>query len=148
MNSAKHTSQAPSPHADALEGQLALRLAGHLHRGADALPHDVVERLRFAREQAVAHARLARQAGSATAVQMQGRGSATLAGPPSLWLRLGSALPLLVLVAGLVAIQLHYTAEQIHVAAEIDTALLADELPPAAYRDAGFSEFLRDLGSP
>jgi hypothetical protein len=29
------------------------------------------------------------------------------------------------------------------VAAEIDSALLADDLPPKAYSDAGFVEFLK-----
>ena len=32
--------------------------------------------------------------------------------------------------------------QQIAVAAEIDSALLADALPPTAYGDPGFSEFL------
>jgi len=49
-----------------------------------------------------------------------------------------------VLVAGLVFIQHHHDLQQIEVAAEIDSALLADDLPPAAYGDPGFSEFLRN----
>ena len=32
---------------------------------------------------------------------------------------------------------------QISVAAEVDAALLADDLPPKAYSDAGFVEFLK-----
>jgi hypothetical protein len=71
-----------------------------------------------------------------------------LGGPPSVWLRLASALPLVVLVAGLVLIQQYHDREQITAAAEIDSALLADELPPAAYGDPGFSEFLRDADGP
>jgi hypothetical protein len=71
-----------------------------------------------------------------------------LGGPPSVWLRLASALPLVVLVAGLVLIQEYHDREQIAAAAEIDSALLADELPPAAYGDPGFSEFLRDADGP
>ena len=63
-------------------------------------------------------------------------------------MRLASALPLVVLVAGLVLIQHHHDLEQITAAAEIDSALLADELPPAAYRDPGFSEFLRSAEAP
>ena len=138
---------------EALEGRFALRVAGQLSRGAEALPHDILERLRIAREQSVDRARLARRAAvastqTAQSVLTQGKGTAALSGPPSLWLRLASALPLVVLVAGLVMIQQHHTLEQINVAAEIDAALLADELPPAAYGDAGFSEYLRGAAAP
>ena len=44
--------QAPnllSAHAEALEGQVALRLAAYLSAGAEALPHDISARLRFGR---------------------------------------------------------------------------------------------------
>jgi hypothetical protein len=34
--------------------------------------------------------------------------------------------------------------EQIAAAAEVDTALLSDNLPPSAFSDPGFAEFLRD----
>ena len=131
---------------EAREGQFGLMVAGYLHRAADAVPHDISERLRIARGQALARAMQVRRPVPALAVH--GRGVAILAGPPSAWLRLASIVPLVVLVVGLVLIQRHHLAEQINAAAEIDTALLADELPPAAYRDAGFSEFLRDAAAP
>ena len=47
------------------------------------------------------------------------------------------------LLVGLVMIQRWQTTAQISVAAEVDAALLADDLPPTAYRDAGFVEFLK-----
>ena len=130
-----------APKLEALEGQLALRLTAHLSRGAQALPHDITERLRFSRERALASRRAATVAQTAPAVVQAGR-AAVLGGPPSFWLRLVSILPLAVLVAGLVFIQHHHDLQQIAVAAEIDSALLADALPPAAYGDPGFSEFL------
>lgn len=133
---------------EALEGQLGLLVAGHLHRSAEALPHDISERLRVARSQALARAHHARQPVGAPALVATGHGVATLAGPPSPWLRLAAFAPLLVLVVGLVVIQRHHLSEQIQAAAEIDTALLSDELPPAAYGDPGFSEFLRDAAAP
>jgi len=37
----------------------------------------------------------------------------------------------------------HYTRAQIEAAAEVDSALLADDLPPEAYSDPGFVEYLR-----
>ena len=141
----------PAPlHMDALEGQLALRITARLSSGAESLPHDITERLRFGRERALALALQQRRAtamGVAHTVGMSGR-AAVLGGPPSVWLRLASALPLVVLVAGLVLIQHHHDFEQISAAAEIDSALLADELPPAAYGDPGFSEFLHSAEAP
>lgn len=136
---------------ESLEGHLALRMTSLLTQGIDDLPHDITERLRFGRERALARAVQARRAAApVTATQvvgMAGRG-AVLGGPPSVWLRLASALPLVVLVAGLVMIQHHHDFEQISAAAEIDSALLADELPPAAYGDPGFTEFLRSADQP
>lgn len=139
--------------AGALEGQVALRLTAHLSRGAEALPHDITERLRFGRERALAaaarrRAETAQVAAVATTWVAQGDHAVALGGPPSVWLRLASLFPLVVLAAGLVLIQHHNDLQQIAVAAEIDSALLADDLPPAAYRDPGFVEYLRAAGSP
>ncbi len=133
---------------EALEGQFAERLTAHLNRSAEMLSHDISERLRFGRERALASRRsVVTQAQAAPAVVHAGR-AAALGGPPSLWLRLASTLPLAVLVAGLVFIQHHHDLQQIAVAAEIDSALLADDLPPTAYGDPGFSEFLRSGEAP
>jgi hypothetical protein len=137
-------------HTTALEGQLALRITARLSSGTESLPHDISERLRFAREHALALVLQQRREAAVVVAQpvaMSGR-AAVLGGPPSLWLRLASALPLVVLVAGLVLIQHHHDFEQIAAAAEIDSALLADELPPAAYGDPGFSEFLHSVAAP
>jgi hypothetical protein len=54
-----------------------------------------------------------------------------------------SVLPLLALVGGLLLIDRLQTDAQISVAAEVDAALLADTLPPTAYSDVGFVEFLK-----
>jgi hypothetical protein len=134
---------------ETLEARVALRMAARLNESAEQVPHDIAERLRFGREQAVARARLVqRQAEVATQVTVHSNGTATLSGPPTVWLRLASLLPLVVLVAGMVMIQQHHDAEQIAVAAEIDAALLVDELPPAAYRDPGFTAFLQAHDGP
>ena len=66
-----------------------------------------------------------------------------LSGPPAWWLKLASGLPLVFLIAGLVAIDHLVMQEQVIAAAEIDTLLLADDLPPEAYADPGFGEYLR-----
>ena len=140
----------PANDSPAVELRLASRLAGALTVRAQTLPHDVSERLRFAREQALAHAR-AQQRGvavaSSAAVGVSSAGVAVLGGflggfAP--WLqRAASLLPLFVLVGGLIAIDQWSTREQVLAAAEIDSQLLADDLPPDAYSDPGFAEFLR-----
>jgi hypothetical protein len=55
---------------------------------------------------------------------------------------MAAVLPLLVLVLGLIAIQRYAKIEQVEAATEIDMQLLTDDLPPDAYADPGFKEFL------
>lgn len=124
----------------ALEARYGLRVAARLSEQADALPHDLGERLRFARERALERARQSR---GAPAVVGNGRGTLTFGGGGAWWWRLASLAPVIALVAGLVLIQQQSEAEQAQLVADIDAALLSDDLPPAAYADAGFAEFLR-----
>ena len=132
----------PTP-MDRMGGQLALLLT----QASGELPHDLSERLRVARQQALA----ARKPEPAPRQQVLVQGSSlALAGPESeglgLWSVLGSALPLLALVAGLVAVHWFDRQQTVSELAEIDTALLVDDLPPAAYSDPGFIRFLRQSG--
>lgn len=132
----------PAAALDALESRIAYRIAARLSERADALDGDVAERLRFAREQALERAKVARAA-AGTPVVAVGAGGAALLGKGGWWLKLGSALPLLALAVGLFLIQHLHTQAQIEAAAQIDVELLADDLPPEAYNDAGFVEFLK-----
>ncbi len=132
----------PAATLDALESRIAYRIAARLSERADALDGDVAERLRFAREQALERAKAARAATGTPVVAVTG-GAALLGKGGGWWLRLGSALPLLALAAGLFLIQHLHTQAQIEAAAQIDVELLADDLPPEAYNDAGFVEFLK-----
>ncbi len=164
---------------EALEARFALRVSARLNEGAAALPHDITERLRVAREQAVraASARpvLVDQPVSAPvmAPALSPAGAAAGGGAPSLvhlpidhglgrdhgrspiesplawgW-KLASALPVLALLAGLWGIQAYFRAEKVQAATDVDMALLTDDLPPDAYADPGFAEFLRaEAGSP
>jgi hypothetical protein len=61
----------------------------------------------------------------------------------SWWLRLASIIPLILLVGGLTVIQDRHWNAQIEAAADIDAALLADDLPPGAYADPGFAAYLK-----
>lgn len=138
------------PGAEAAQARFSMRLAAALtehQRGA--LKPDIEARLSFAHDQAMAVARKARNATTAAPTRVGAAGSAAvLGGGPDFdttpwWLRLGSLLPLALLLAGLMLIDSRYTRSQIDAAAEVDAAILADDLPPEAYRDRGFVEFLK-----
>lgn len=120
------------------------RLAARLDAAADHLPHDISERLRVARLQALCQYRDA-QATASIPLSMGG-GVATLgAGSEDrgLWPRLVALIPLLALIAGLIAIQILGTDQLAEELADIDAAILADDLPPDAYADPGFAQFLK-----
>jgi hypothetical protein len=137
-----------TPHhaeTDVLQARLAARLAAGLSERALVLPNDITERLRVSREQAVLRARSARTLARGAAAQTVGfsRGAAVLGGSASRWQRMGYVLPLLILLAGFVLIDNWTSREQVLAAADIDSVLLADQLPPQAYSDPGFAEFLK-----
>jgi len=127
---------------DAMEARFARSVAACLSESAERVSPDVAERLRFSREKALEIARRAR--GDAEELGVTASGAAMAGFSQSRWwLRFASVLPLVALVGGLVLIQNWQSRTQISVAAEIDEALLGDDLPINAYRDPGFSEFLK-----
>jgi hypothetical protein len=135
----------PVPHRDGLEARFGVRVASMLSERAQSTPPDISERLRFAREQALSRAQAARrqvQAATAPVVVSRGR-SAALASPLGWWFKLGSAAPLALLVLGLAGIAHVHDKAQIAAVAEVDAALLSDDLPPDAYTDPGFAEYLK-----
>jgi hypothetical protein len=133
----------------ALEARVAARIAGALAEQAERVSHDVAERLRVAREQAVGRARRARQARPVAPVAAapvrvgSAQGAALFGAPLPWWQRAASLLPLMVLLFGLLAVDHVAEREQVLAAAEVDTMLLTADVPPAAYADPGFAEFLR-----
>jgi len=129
-----------------LESRLAARLAARLNEGAASVPHDIAERLRIGRQQALLRARQRRLALAASTGVFSTGGAgptASLGRADGFWVALASWLPLAVLITGLVLIQQWATHEQVMAAAEIDAVLLADDLPPAAWTDPGFREYLK-----
>ncbi len=123
-------------------------LASMLSQATPSLSHDLNERLRIARQQALA----LRKPEPAASLHLlaQGQGSLTLGDTPNeglgWWSILGSSIPLLALLAGLALVQVWEGERTVSELAEIDSALLVDDLPPAAYSDPGFIQFLRQNG--
>ena len=132
-----------SPPARRSKSRFARSVAACLSESAETVAPDVAERLRFAREKSLEIARRSRDA-SAQGLGVTASGAAIAGFSQSRWwLRFASVLPLVALVGGLVLIQDWQNRTQISVAAEVDEALLGDDLPINAYRDPGFSEFLK-----
>lgn len=128
---------------EAIEARFARGIVARLSERSNNLSPDVAERLRFARERALEAARRSRT-GVVNGLGVTAHGAAIASfGPSRWWLGIASALPLVALVAGLVLIQDWQNRSQISVAAEVDAALLGDDLPLNAYRDAGFVEYLK-----
>lgn len=127
---------------DVMEAQFGRRVAARLSEGADTMPHDVSERLRVARAQAVA---LRKQSDRPSAVVVGSGSSAVLGG--GWWTRFGAVFPLVALVVGLVGISVWQEDQRFRELAEVDSALLTDDLPPAAYTDPGFAQYLKSEDS-
>ena len=131
------------------QARVAAKLVHHLDGMAQALPHELSERLKVARTQALMRAQAQRLAQAKAAQISTAAGGATvMSGPPNRdpfsWSGLAASLmPLVLLVAGLVAIEYWSQREHVLTAADIDAQLLSDDLPPAAYADPGFAEYLR-----
>ena len=126
------------------EDIFARRLSARLSEASNDLPHDITERLRAARVRALAQAK--REALVAVPhVVAQGATATMGAGgdKPSVWEWIASVIPLLALLAGLATIAVLQEQNRTRELAELDVQLLVDELPPAAYTDPGFAQFLR-----
>jgi len=120
-------------------------LARRLNRDGLDLGYDIGERLRAARMQAMAARKPELVAVSALGLNLSA-GQVSLTSPGAeghLWNRLASFLPLVTLVLGLMAIQSIQSDFSVSEIAEVDSALLLDELPPGAYTDSGFLQFLK-----
>lgn len=137
-----------SSHEVAAE-RFARRVTLRLTEGADALPYDISERLRASRVQALARrkvlAPVRRVAPQAATAVMRNGGAATLGGGEggNWWRMLMSAVPLTALVVGLVVINMAQDESGATEVAEVDAALLVDDLPPSAYADPGFLQFIK-----
>jgi hypothetical protein len=134
---------------DQLQDEFGERVAARLEAGSRTLPHDIGARLKAIRLHAISRRKVANvRAHTAAAVFGQTSGTATLSmgggRGPGFWGRMASALPLLALVAGLVTIHVVQTDNRLRELAEVDSDLLTDDLPPSAYTDPGFIEFLKN----
>lgn len=125
----------------------AYKVRHALNERLDVLPASTTERLAQARQAAMARKRAdAPVRVRATRATLAGAGGASLGqlfGQPFAWLgRAGMVLPLLALVAGLIGTYHYEEQQRIADIAELDAAVLSDELPLSAYLDHGFNAYL------
>lgn len=122
-------------------GQILIQ---QLDMAACDLGHDISERLRVARQRALmARPEPARLLHYRTALQTSGSAQGSRGDGLNLWRILASALPLIGLVMGLVLVQAVQQELIESDLASVDSAILLDDLPPDAYTDPGFLQFLK-----
>ncbi|AJG18527.1 DUF3619 family protein [Cupriavidus basilensis] len=131
------------------ERRLAHDIRTALDASANALPDNVTDRLAAARR--VALSRKKAQAAVA-APQLASAGMPTLSFDEDdsalhragSWLRrLGLVWTLVALAAGLAGIYHWQQQKRVDELADVDAAMLLDDLPPTAYADQGFHVFLK-----
>ena len=134
----------PQHQMQLLQDRVGLKAASYLTLGAEQLPYDITERLRAARVQALSVRKVVAKVQVASSVNRNGGGTLTwgFGDGSDLWSRMASVVPLIALVLGLLAINAYNSEHRAKELAEVDSALLTDELPPAAFADAGFSQYL------
>ena len=120
----------------------AYKVRHALNAHLDELPASTTDRLASARKAA-----LARKKAHAPVRIAQGQ----LAGHAGLFSfsflnRMAVVVPLLALVAGLAGIYQYEEQQRIAELAELDAAVLSDELPLTAYLDQGFNAYLAQRG--
>ncbi len=122
--------------------QFGRATAALLRDGSQSLPAGIKDRLYAARLKALSLKRPEK-------VRIQQQVLAHSAGnwsmgPRSLWDNVSWVPPLAVLVFGLIGIAQWQQESRINDIAELDAALLTDDVPPDAYADSGFMGFLKN----
>ena len=144
---------APTLLQEKIADRIARQITSRLSEGEALLPYEVTERLRASRERAVSERRrevslLRTQAGTAASAHGHTMTMGTPEGEGKGWWRaLISAIPVFALVAGLVVYNSQSDQSLLSEVTEVDTALLTDDLPPAAYADPGFVQYLKTSAS-
>ncbi|PHV06791.1 hypothetical protein CSQ96_12415 [Janthinobacterium sp. BJB412] len=120
----------------------AYKVRHALNERLDELPASTTDRLAAARQAAMAR----KKADAPVRVSERALATGGAAGffaQPFSWLgRVGVAVPMLVLVAGMIGIYQYEEQERVTELAEVDAAVLSDELPLSAYMDHGFNAYL------
>ncbi|MGY8524999.1 DUF3619 family protein [Paracidovorax citrulli] len=128
--------------------RLAMQVRAALEASADDLPPRVEQRLAQARQAALDRRKAPATASSPSLAGAGAAGSGARhegpRQPTGDWFRrLGLLWTMLALVAGLAGIYEWQEHQQVEELADVDEAMLLDDVPPQAYADTGFHVFLK-----
>ena len=128
--------------AQTQEDQFGRASAALLRQGTQTIPQNIKDRLHAARMKAIS----AKKPEKVLIQKPVLAGSARnwTSGSNEIWDTVGWIAPLVVLVFGLIGIAQWQDDSRINDIAEVDAALLSDDVPPDAYADSGFMAFLKN----
>lgn len=127
------------------ELNFAYKVRHALNESLDNIPPPVKEKLASARK--IAISRKKKDSPLALFIPRQvfaGQAGGFFSAPLSWVNRMGLAIPLIVLAIGLVGLYEFEHERRINDTAEMDAAVLADELPLSVYLDHGFNAYLAE----
>jgi hypothetical protein len=128
---------------NAKEVNFAYKVRHALNERLDTLPAPTAERLAAARKAALSRKKKDAPV-RVLAIQraLAGNVGNFVRQPMSWWGRVGLVIPVLVLVVGLIGIFQYERQQHIDETADMDVAMLTDDLPLTAYADHGFNAYL------
>jgi hypothetical protein len=121
------------------EREFAYKVRHHLNQGADGIDRKTAERLFVARQNALAHQKIA---GAQLSLAGVGHIASDVILPHA-----RALVAIIGLVIGVVGVSTWNDLEKAAELEEIDSALLADDLPINAYLDKGFQAWLSEHSS-
>jgi len=125
------------------EVNFAYKVRHALNEQIDVLPASTVDRLASARKIALSRKKSdAPMRVLVTSRALAGHVGNFVSEPLSWFGRIGLVVPLIVLVVGLAGIIQYEQQQRIDETADIDAAMLTDDLPVVAYADHGFNGYL------
>ncbi len=131
------------------EQEIALLARRVLDESVERLPYRVTQRLAASRALALARmqADLRKPVDASSEVRLGARGEAEMAGgPPRLGWRVAAVIvPILIVGVGLAGISVWGAWQRADDLADLDVAMLADEVPISAYADRGFGVYLKNV---
>lgn len=122
---------------------LAYKVRHVLNDSLDNLPTSTADRLASARKIALSRKKKENPLRVAIARHAMADGIGSFFSEPfSLLAKMSAAIPVVILAIGLIGIYQAEEARRIKETADIDAAVLSDELPLTAYADHGFNAYL------
>lgn len=128
---------------EAKDLDFAYKVRRALNESAENIPEPTLNRLSNARKIALSRKKQENPSAVLISKEILAENTGHSFNRSNAWFgKLGFVLPLLVLMLGLFGIYEYEQQQRINDLAEIDAAVLVDELPPDAYLDTGFSAYL------